>query len=185
MDHQAIRDAQAGPRDTAPHKEWDWLRPLATMPTDRRNQPPGVGQGGYHRVERAKYWEVTDPDWEDHAACNGVPAEVFFPQRGDPSTQAKEICGGCPVRDDCLAAAMLRGEKWGIWGGLSERERRQLRKTVMRTQPVNGGSGPQPIKHGTTNGYAQEYRRGIPRCQECKDAHNRSGRARYNGEHTE
>ena len=64
------------------------------------------------------------------AACAGTPADLFFPDptRPDPGRleQANAICAGCAVREACLAAGMA--EEHGIWGGLTPRERRVLRR---------------------------------------------------------
>ena len=69
-----------------------------------------------------------DRDWQSRANCMGVDPELFFPERGSSTREAKEVCRGCVVREDCLEYALANGEKFGIWGGLSERERRRLRR---------------------------------------------------------
>jgi WhiB family redox-sensing transcriptional regulator len=66
--------------------------------------------------------------WQDQANCLGVDPDLFFPERGASTREAKEVCRGCVVRLDCLEYALANGEKFGIWGGLSERERRRLRR---------------------------------------------------------
>ena len=65
--------------------------------------------------------------WRAYGACRLHPEIDFFPARGHSTAEAKAICAGCPVRDICLEVALNNGEKFGIWGGLSERERRRLR----------------------------------------------------------
>ncbi len=67
-------------------------------------------------------------NWQDEANCLGVDPDLFFPERGASTREAKEICRGCVVRLECLKYALTNGEKFGIWGGLSERERRRLRR---------------------------------------------------------
>ena len=69
-----------------------------------------------------------DRSWQDQANCLGVDPDLFFPERGASTREAKEVCRGCEVRKQCLDYAMENGEKFGIWGGLSERERRRLRR---------------------------------------------------------
>jgi WhiB family redox-sensing transcriptional regulator len=69
-----------------------------------------------------------EEDWHDHANCLGVDPDLFFPERGASTREAKEVCRGCEVRQDCLEFALQNGEKFGIWGGLSERERRRIRR---------------------------------------------------------
>ena len=66
--------------------------------------------------------------WQDEANCLGVDPDLFFPERGASTKEAKEVCRGCVVREDCLEFALSNGEKFGIWGGMSERERRRIRR---------------------------------------------------------
>jgi WhiB family redox-sensing transcriptional regulator len=68
-------------------------------------------------------------NWRDQAACNDpAVADLFYPDRGGDIRTAKRICQGCPVRQPCLDYALERGERFGVWGGLSERERRRLKR---------------------------------------------------------
>jgi WhiB family transcriptional regulator, redox-sensing transcriptional regulator len=66
--------------------------------------------------------------WQEQANCLGVDPDLFFPERGASTREAKSVCRGCDVRIDCLEYALAHGEKFGIWGGLSERERRRVRR---------------------------------------------------------
>jgi len=68
-------------------------------------------------------------DWIERSACadDGIDWEIFFPEKGGSSKEAKAICARCEVRLQCLNYSMLRPERYGVWGGLSERERRRLR----------------------------------------------------------
>lgn len=66
--------------------------------------------------------------WQDYANCRGADADLFFPERGASTRKAKSICGACEVKGECLDYAIEMGEKFGIWGGLSERERRRVRR---------------------------------------------------------
>ena len=72
--------------------------------------------------------EPVEPSWQDYANCLGVDPDLFFPERGASTREAKEVCRGCVVREDCLEYALANGEKFGIWGGMSERERRRIRR---------------------------------------------------------
>ena len=76
-----------------------------------------------HLLENAE-----DRSWQDRANCLGVDPDLFFPERGASTKEAKEVCRGCVVREDCLEYALANGEKFGIWGGMSERERRRIRR---------------------------------------------------------
>ncbi|MDP8959208.1 MAG: WhiB family transcriptional regulator [Actinomycetota bacterium] len=71
---------------------------------------------------------VDELAWQDFANCRGADSDLFFPERGASTRQAKAICAACEVRVECLEFALRHGEKFGIWGGLSERERRRIRK---------------------------------------------------------
>ena len=71
---------------------------------------------------------VEDLGWQDYANCRGADADLFFPERGASTRKAKGICAACQVQVDCLEFAVTKSEKFGIWGGLSERERRKIRK---------------------------------------------------------
>jgi WhiB family redox-sensing transcriptional regulator len=66
--------------------------------------------------------------WQERANCLGVDPDLFFPERGASTREAKGVCRGCEVRVECLEYALAHGEKFGIWGGLSERERRRVRR---------------------------------------------------------
>ena len=61
--------------------------------------------------------------WRSRALCAYVDPELWFPEKGGPVNAAKRICQRCPVRSQCLAAALARCEQHGIWGGLTYRER--------------------------------------------------------------
>lgn len=69
-----------------------------------------------------------DLAWQDNANCRGANADLFFPERGASTRAAKAICRECQVRVECLEFAISTGEKFGIWGGMSERERRRVRR---------------------------------------------------------
>ncbi|AHH98226.1 WhiB family transcriptional regulator [Kutzneria albida] len=66
-------------------------------------------------------------EWQDYGVCNQTDPECFFPEKGGSTREAKRICQGCEVRSECLEYALVHGERFGIWGGLSERERRKLK----------------------------------------------------------
>jgi WhiB family redox-sensing transcriptional regulator len=72
--------------------------------------------------------DADDKRWQERANCLGVDPDLFFPERGASTREAKGVCNGCEVRVDCLEYALRNGEKFGIWGGMSERERRRIRR---------------------------------------------------------
>ncbi len=78
--------------------------------------------------------------WYAQANCLGVDPDLFFPERGASTREAKEVCRGCVVKDDCLEFALANGEKFGIWGGMSERERRRVRRSrALARRQSDGG----------------------------------------------
>lgn len=67
-------------------------------------------------------------DWRHRAACRDEDPELFFPGvHNDQLAQARAVCYRCPVRRACLEWALARPEMFGVWGGMSERERKPLR----------------------------------------------------------
>ena len=73
------------------------------------------------------------PSWAPSldALCAQTDPEAFFPEKGGSTRDAKRVCGACNVRSECLEYALTNDERFGIWGGLSERERRRLRKRAV------------------------------------------------------
>jgi WhiB family redox-sensing transcriptional regulator len=70
-------------------------------------------------------------EWRFRAACRDAPTDLFFPAADDQGSvaRAREFCRGCPVREECLAYAIINRQNEGIWGGLTPEERRRLRRT--------------------------------------------------------
>ena len=75
-------------------------------------------------------------EWQDRALCAETYPEEFFPLKGGSSQAAKRVCQGCEVRAECLDYALENNERFGIWGGLSERERHFLGRASARPRPV-------------------------------------------------
>ncbi|HWT39672.1 MAG TPA: WhiB family transcriptional regulator [Dongiaceae bacterium] len=69
-------------------------------------------------------------DWQKDALCSQTDPEAFFPEKGGSTRDAKKVCASCDVTDQCLVYALNNDERFGIWGGLSERERRRLKRRV-------------------------------------------------------
>ena len=65
--------------------------------------------------------------WRALAACRGADLDLFFPGRGESAEPARRVCATCPVREPCLDYALSSGVTCGVWGGLAERDRRELR----------------------------------------------------------
>lgn len=75
----------------------------------------------------------TEP-WTEHAACKDTDYELWFPKAGDNGQRAKRICAGCPVRQQCLDFA-ITNEEYGIWGGMSEHQRREHIRATRPPRP--------------------------------------------------
>lgn len=85
---------------------------------------PGRGQRFFKSID----FEFNNGRWRDQAECLGLDPDLFFPERGESTREAKAVCEDCVVREDCLEFAIANREKFGIWGGKSERERRAIRR---------------------------------------------------------
>lgn len=72
------------------------------------------------------------PGWMKEASCANVNPDLFFPVRGANSLTAKRICAGCAVRDQCLEWALEQDEEYGVFGGASPKERRQIQRARRR-----------------------------------------------------
>jgi len=67
-------------------------------------------------------------EWQQRALCAQTDPEAFFPEKGGSTREAKRVCTSCDVAADCLDYALANDERFGIWGGYSERERRRLKQ---------------------------------------------------------
>lgn len=76
-------------------------------------------------------FEEIEDQWQERALCAQTDPEAFFPEKGGSTREAKRICLGCDVKDECLEYALANDERFGIWGGLSERERRRLKRGIV------------------------------------------------------
>jgi WhiB family redox-sensing transcriptional regulator len=89
-------------------------------------------------------WNLPDPgetEWQDQALCAQVDPELFFVEKGGTARPAKRICRECPVRAECLEYALESDQGFGIWGGLSERERRRMKPAAPERDPAYCLSG--------------------------------------------
>lgn len=102
------------------------------------------------------------PQWMRQAACKGTDPDLWFPERGELTSEARAICQTCPVRQNCLEYGLR--ERFGIWGGMSERARRQLRH--QRTVVISGdrpcrvvGCDQRAIVHGLCRMHSRRLER--------------------------
>lgn len=100
----------------------------SSVPDNWFVDPVNLGVPGVRRP-------VSDEDnalaWQSDALCSQTDPEAFFPEKGGSTRDAKRICGSCDVRGECLEYALQNDERFGIWGGMSERERRKLKRRAV------------------------------------------------------
>lgn len=86
---------------------------------------------------------INQEPWTERALCAQTDPEAFFPEQGESTRLAKAVCRQCPVADECLEYALANGERFGVWGGFSERERRRLvaGEDVVPSAGAVGGPG--------------------------------------------
>lgn len=75
--------------------------------------------------------DAGEAGWQDQALCAQTDPEAFFPEKGGSTREAKRVCRSCEVQAECLEYALENDERFGIWGGLSERERRKVKRQAV------------------------------------------------------
>jgi WhiB family transcriptional regulator, redox-sensing transcriptional regulator len=117
--HQApvAYSAPAAPREYVPSAPENWFV-----------DPVRLGVPGVRQPDHGDQIVDNPLAWQSDSLCAQTDPEAFFPEKGGSTRDAKKICGSCEVRVHCLEYALENDERFGIWGGLSERERRKLRK---------------------------------------------------------
>lgn len=106
--------------------------------------------------------------WRERAACRHMGTQFFYVDRGELLAEAKAVCAACPVRDDCLEHALANNERFGLWGGLSDRERRQLRRG--RGLPARERRAACSKGHEYTDDNTYVTAGGYRRCRTCYPA---------------
>ena len=71
-----------------------------------------------------------ESDWTDQARCRGLDPDQFFVRGASQSRKAVKVCQRCTVRSECLDYAVENQIDFGVWGGLTERQRRALRRRI-------------------------------------------------------
>ena len=107
---------------------WNLLEDEGPFPSDASRRPEAVGSVLPLFGNEA---DETVMGWQERALCAQTDPEAFFPEKGGSTRDAKKICTGCEVKAECLEYALANDERFGIWGGLSERERRKLKKRAV------------------------------------------------------
>jgi WhiB family redox-sensing transcriptional regulator len=102
------------------------------FPTESMGALPGTGLL-LHLADSTDGSEPVPDAWRLEAACRGMDTELFFPERGEATAPAKATCAECPVTEPCLEAGL--DETFGIWGGVSVRERRRIKRQRKAATP--------------------------------------------------
>ncbi len=100
------------------------------------------------------------PDFEGRAACAEIGGDDWFPEIGGSTREIKRVCSTCEIVEQCLLWALDNKELFGVWGGLTLRERNKLRRQRK----------PRPINHGRPGGSAAHRGRGEKPCETCRAA---------------
>ena len=111
------------------------------------------------------------PNWQARAACRHIDVAHLDWFSDHPAQQAAaiRICNTCPVRDECLHAAIVAGDRFGIFGGVTARDRARIRKQLIMDGTLEASRNQQ--RCGTEAGYWRHHRRGET-CDACRVAHN-------------
>ena len=97
---------------------------------DKPNNNAILRGGAAAEMTLDELFGAVEQEWQDQALCAQTDPEAFFPEKGGSTREAKRICQACAVRDECLEYALEHDERFGIWGGLSDRERRRLKRQI-------------------------------------------------------
>lgn len=108
-----------------------------------------------------------DLDWMDDGLCKETDPEMFFPPSGLSAADARKVCAECPVATRCLEYALTHNETFGVWGGVSERDRRKLKR---------GGAQPRRCAECQTRGVTGRYRY----CEKCREKRQRETQTKAN-----
>jgi WhiB family redox-sensing transcriptional regulator len=125
--HDTTQKHHADAVATEGHSMWNLLDDDGAFPSDVSRPVDGVAAVLPLFGEDAE----TAMSWQERALCAQTDPEAFFPEKGGSTREAKKVCTGCDVRTECLEYALANDERFGIWGGLSERERRKLKRQVV------------------------------------------------------
>ena len=112
--------------------------------------------------------------FRESGACNGMDPEIFYPRRGDSPASAKQVCHVCPVKRQCLEYALQTDERYGIWGGASEHERRQLKRERSRAIEATVHTGGGCAHAGGMTGTQPKQRKARAAGETCCHGHSRA-----------
>ncbi len=96
------------------------------------------------RLARACPEPPRDESWRDSALCAQTDPELFFPEKWGSAAPAMQVCAQCPVRAECLQWALAYDVRFGIWGGLTEDQRQEIRQAPGADSPSGAAEGVTP-----------------------------------------
>lgn len=79
-------------------------------------------------IEPDVWNDGTEAQWRIDALCAQTDPEIFFPNKGGSTREAKSVCARCPVAQECLEYAVATDQRYGVWGGKGRRALNRLRK---------------------------------------------------------
>jgi WhiB family redox-sensing transcriptional regulator len=109
---------------------------------------------------------MNEPDWTE-SLCAQVGGDLWFPEKGESTKEAKAICRRCPLIAECLEWSLYIEDDHGVWGGTSREDRKKLRPA--RRLPGQHRTITQDA-HGTYGVYQQHHRRHEKPCRDCAQA---------------
>lgn len=107
--------------------------------------------------------------WSAYGTCTQMNGDLWFPEPGADASLAKELCAECPVLTQCREYALRSEDEYGVMGGLTARQRRDMRAEMRRAGELPPRE-PAPIRHGTAAGARAHHRRGETSCPACSRA---------------
>ncbi|MEW6470933.1 MAG: WhiB family transcriptional regulator [Actinomycetota bacterium] len=109
-----------------------------------------INRGAARTISRVALENSPAPGaWVRRAACRGLPTDRFFSDDPVQTDAARAVCRDCAVRDDCAAYAMALPGIGGIWGGLSETDRRRIRRRRGRHSGATAAGTPKAVAPST------------------------------------
>lgn len=123
--------SSTGSRSGQDQKSWKQESHEERTDISRDSRPIGTSSLVAAVLYAGEDYDTSALAWQDRALCAQTDPEAFFPEKGGSTREAKKVCLQCDVRSECLEYALANDERFGIWGGLSERERRRLKKRVL------------------------------------------------------
>lgn len=130
------RKAEVAERKAAAIREKE--QKIKAAEVKKRRHAQAIENAAHKRSQLLARGELTLENFKDYGNCYGANPDIFFPERGQSTKPAKEACETCPSQPECLEFALVTNQRFGVWGGKSERQRRKMRKERgLTNEPEN------------------------------------------------